>query len=132
MRKLIPTSFAVALLPLFAGCCVSYHAVAKIKSMDSADQSNLVALVGTAVKSVGETEIAKRSIDGKETVYTVHRGAEVVEVGIDDQTPAIYMGWNWRNHSLPLQLQSAIARDYDAVYHATLTFERLPCGWFGP
>ena len=135
MWRLVSTSWAATLFTLLSGCCVEYHAVGKMAPNAinrSVDRSSFVALVGTTLNSVGQVEIAKKSADGKLTIYTVHRGREVVNVGIDDEALAVYLGWDWRNHSLPGELRSALTRDFDAVFHEQLGFANLPCGWFGP
>lgn len=121
---------------LLTSCCVSYHAVAKIDRNDvnrSIGASSVITVVEGAIKSVGQTDAAKRSADGMETLYTVRRGTEIVDVGINEQKFAIYMGWDWRSHSdLPAQLQSAITRDFSVKFNSQLRFEDAPCGIFGP
>ena len=113
---------------LLAGCCVSYHRVAKT-DLDATEAANLVALVGDALKAEGRSGVKIESDYGG---YVVRKGMEVVQVRIDEQERAIHLGWDWRAHSLPEQVQLTIVRNYGASYHRTLNFADVPCGVFGP
>ena len=121
-----------ASLTLVAGCCVSYHSIAKL-DRENGDRSvvapSLVSVIESTLKSEGQTGATITSNYG---AYIVRRGREEVSVRIDEQERTISLGWNWRTHALPGQLQSAIARDFDTTYHSQLRFENIPCGWFGP
>jgi hypothetical protein len=127
------TSLCTAVsLTLLAGCCVSYHRVAKLdrNGVDRAvEVPSLVTVIESALKSESQIGATVTSDYG---AYIVRMGREEVSVRVDEQERAIYLGWDWRTHTLPKQLQSVIARDYGIAYHRTLQFADLPCGWFGP
>lgn len=123
---------AVASLALLSGCCVSYHSVAKLDRQDVERfvvAPSLASVIESALKSESQTGATITSDYG---AYIVRRGREEVSVRVDEQERTISLGWDWRTHALPGQVQSAIARDFDATYHSQLRFENLPCGWLGP
>lgn len=120
---------------LASGCCVSYHAVAKLRSSGkvvAVPVANVIKVVEIAGNSVGRVSGPKSAVDGVETTLTVQDNGEFVSVGVDNDGRAIYMGWDWHNSALPRKLQSAIIREFNAAFNSRLVFEDAPCGWFGP